>query len=196
MNVDVRPATTRSCFAFDIFCNGKMIDCICNFCEDDIPSKKEGGLGAYSKHINLGEGDKTVRIVFPWSTAPVIKEISIDDDAYVMPAKRDKKIIMYGDSITHGYDALHPSNTYAYRFSEMIHAEMYNKAIGGEVFAPEVSEHADGFVPDCITVAYGTNDWNRNTEYNVFKERSRKFFDNLARNYPQHPHICNYPNLA
>lgn len=69
----------------------------------------------------------------------------------------------------------------------MINAEMYNKAIGGEVFAPEVSEHADGFVPDCITVAYGTNDWNRNTEYNVFKERSRKFFDNLARNYPNPP---------
>ena len=187
INVDIRPSTTRSCFAFDIFCDGKMIDCICNFNENDIPSEQEGALGEHSKNISLGEGDKTVKIVFPWSVASVIKEISLDDDAYVMSAKKDKKIIMYGDSITHGYDALHPSNTYAYRFSEMINAEMYNKAIGGEVFAPEVSEHADKFTPDYITVAYGTNDWNANTEYNAFKGHSRKFFDNLTRNYPNTP---------
>lgn len=187
MKVDTKPSTTRSCFAFDIFCGGILTDSISNFNENDIPSEQARPLGEYSKNISLKAGDKTVKIVFPWSVTPVIKEISLDDGSYVTPVKRDKKIIMYGDSITHGYDALHPSNTYAYRFSEMINAEMYNKAIGGEVYAPEVSQYADKFTPDCITVAYGTNDWNSNTEYAVFKERSKKFFDNLTKNYPDTP---------
>ena len=71
-----------------------MIDYICNFNENDIPSEEERDLGEYSKNISLGEGDKTVKIVFPWSVAPVIKEISLDDAATVMSVKRDKKIIV------------------------------------------------------------------------------------------------------
>lgn len=184
LKVDVSRATTRSCFAFDIFCDEKLTDCIRNFEDNDIPELNQRALGEYSKNTDLGEGNKTVKIVFPWSVTPVIKEISLDDGAYVTPVKSKKRIIMYGDSITHGYDALHPSNTYAYRFCEMMGAELYNKAISGEVFAPEVSEFADNFTPDLITVAYGTNDWGADTEYSVFKENSRKFYDNLAKNYP------------
>ena len=189
LKADMRPSTTRSCFAFDIFCDGKRVDsaCLCNFDEKDIPSEQKRPLGEYSKNIRLGDGNKTVKIVFPWSVTPVIKEIGLDDGAFVTPVKRDKKILLYGDSITHGYDALHPSDTYAYLLSEMLHAESYNKAIGGEMFAPEVAEFADDFVPDLITVAYGTNDWNGGISRTAFRENCKGFFDNLTRNYPETP---------
>ncbi len=115
-----------------------------------------------------------------------IEEISIDDGSFITPINNDKKILMYGDSITHGYDALNPSNKYATRLANALGYDEYNKAIGGEIFFPALAKIKQPFTPDIITVAYGTNDWSK-TDKVLFDKNCKAFFENLAENYPDTP---------
>ena len=93
---------------------------------------------------------------------------------------------MYGDSITHGYDAINPSNKYATRLANALGYDEYNKGIGGEVFFPPLAELKQPFTPDIITVAYGTNDWSL-TEKSQFDKNCKAFYENLSKNYPDTP---------
>lgn len=92
-------------------------------------------------------------------------------------------MLIYGDSITHGYDVLRPSVHYTARLAEMLGAEGFNKAIGGEKFFPRLAELKDDFTPEYITVAYGTNDW-RWHDRDTFNKNCLDFFTALTKNYP------------
>ena len=92
-------------------------------------------------------------------------------------------MLAFGDSITHGYDTLHPSGRYAAKLAERLEAEEFNKGIGGEKFFSELASLKEPFVPDYITIEYGSNDWNRIDE-ETFKYNSRAFYENIVRNYP------------
>lgn len=179
-------ATTRTYFAFDVFVNGNKTNSIKNF-DDSIKNTDyiatEFALGDYSSKVDLGKGEKTVKIVFPWSVKTELSEIEIENATYIEPVKKNKKILMYGDSITNGYDALYPSNAYAIQFADFLDAEIFNKAIGGEIFFPQLAEIKNDINPDYITVAYGTNDW-AISEQEDFKKRCNEFFKALTRNYP------------
>ena len=59
-----------------------------------------------------------------------------------------------------------------------------NKAIGGEIFVPGLAELKLDFVPDYITVAYGTNDWST-TNGEDFYQNVKSFFGFLSKNYPE-----------
>lgn len=179
-------SSSRKYFSVDVSVNGKLIGCIDNFSDMELPQDylwMEFPLGDYSKNFQLGEGEKNVCVHLPWSVKTLIEEISIDDNAFIEAVKPKKKLIAYGDSITHGYDSLRPSNHYITKIAELIDAEEFNKAIGGECFFPELAKLEDSFVPDYITVAYGTNDWNCMDE-ETFKYKCKSFYMNLSQNYP------------
>ena len=95
-------------------------------------------------------------------------------------------MLVYGDSITHGYDALRPSNRYASKIADVLGAEEINKAVGGEQFFPELAEQKDELNPDYIMVAYGTNDWDSTTE-EIVREHCEGFYSALCKNYPNTP---------
>ncbi len=179
-------SSSRRYFSVDVFVNGKMIGCIDNFSDMDLPqdyTKVEFPLGEFSKAFQLGDGEKKVCVHLPWSVKTLIEEVSVDDDAYVEGVKPQKKLLAYGDSMTHGYDALRPSNRYIAKLADLLCAEEINKAIGGERFFPDLAKVKDDFVPDYITVAYGTNDWNCIDE-ETFKYNCKAFYTSLAKNYP------------
>jgi len=90
---------------------------------------------------------------------------------------------VFGDSITQGYDALHPSNRYIAKIADKLGAEEFNKAIGGEMFFPELAALKESFEPDYILVSYGTNDWSHR-DAETFKAKCKGFYENLAGNYP------------
>ncbi len=186
LKAEVSKASSRSYFAFDVFVGGKKIGTLDNFSYMDLPqdyTKLLFPYGEFSKKFKLGDGEKEVCIYFPWSVKATIKELVIDDGAFVEPIKPLRKLLCFGDSITHGYDALNPSNKYITKISNMLDAVEYNKAIGAEIFFPELAATREDFEPDLITVAYGTNDWNRCTK-EEFTQNCRKFFYNLNKNYP------------
>ena len=186
LKTQVSKASSRSYFAFDVFAGGEKIGSLDNFSDVSLPqdyTKLSLPYGEFSKKFELGVGEKEVCIYFPWSVMATIKELSVDDGAFVEPIKPSKKILCFGDSITHGYDALYPSNKYITKLCNMLDAEEYNKAIGAEIFFPELAATKEDFEPDFITVAYGTNDWSHCTKEEFIRNCS-KFFYNLNKNYP------------
>lgn len=137
----------------------------------------------YSDKFYLGKGEKKVCVYFPWSAVSHIAEVSVDDGATVKPVKKSRRMILFGDSITHGYDAQDPANSYASMLVDALDADGINKAIGGECFFPELATLPDEVEPDLITVAYGTNDWSH-TPLEKFKNDCRTFYTNLRQLYP------------
>ena len=178
---------SRRYYSFDVFVNGKVIGYIDNFGDREMPQYYVDEYFElpenFDKTFELGEGEKTVCVHLPWSVMTKISEVSLDDGASVIPAKPDKKLLAYGDSITQGYDALRPSNRYIARIADKLGAEEINKAIGGERFFADLAELKDDFAPDYITVAYGTNDWST-TDIETFRHHCRLFYTKLAENYP------------
>ncbi len=183
MEYDVKIASSRGYYAFDILCDGEKVESFTNIREGEKLIGGEFVLSNEKRSVDLKEGMKTVRIVFPWSAEPIVKAIGLEDNSVIEPVAEKKKLLMFGDSITQGYDAIYPTLSYAYILADMLGLESYNKAIGGEVFFPELAECKDDFVPELITVAYGTNDWSI-ISCDEFKENSRRFFELLANNYP------------
>ena len=187
LKVNVTPGSSRSYFSIDVMVNGECAGHLDNFAEEEMPAAYTTvscPMGEFSKDFSLGQGIKEVCIYLPWSMVPELQEISLDDGACVKPVRTKKKLLAFGDSITHGYDALRPSNRYIAKLAAKLGAEEVNKAIGGERFFPALAETKEPFSPDYITVAYGTNDWS-GIELSEFRENCRAFYGALARNYPQ-----------
>ena len=185
----IHEKTTRSYFAFDVLVNGERIGTVDNFSDVTLPQNYasiELPFGAFAKSFALGKGTKEVKLLFPWSLAPVLSKIELDDGAVIEPVKPSKKLLCFGDSITQGYDALYPSNKYTTRLAEALDAEEFNRAIGGDRFFPELALTREPFTPDYITVAYGTNDWSGCTE-DVLTANCRAFYRNLSQTYPTVP---------
>lgn len=142
------------------------------------------GEGNFSVKLALGKGVKFVEVYFPWAKLSKMYDITLDDGAMIVPVKRPRVMINYGDSITHGYYAQYPSLSYASRLARMLNAESYNKAIGGDRFFPELLELPEDIVPDIVTVAYGTNDWRCHTRPTL-TSRCREFYARLSEKYPE-----------
>ena len=180
---------SRQFFALDVYVDGKFLDDIRNFEELELMRKytlQEFPAGVYEKQFSLGEGEKHVTVYFPWNAKTVLQEISLEDGASIFPVRSAKKLLCFGDSITMGHDALHTPRRYTAQLADYLGFEEHNKGIGGEHFPPVLASLKENFVPDLITVAYGTNDW-RHTDLETFKETSRAFFKNLRQNYPDTP---------
>lgn len=189
LKVNVSRGSSRNYFSFDIMADGKPVGYLNNYDEAEMTgnyTQAALSLGEYEGSFLLGEGTKMVCVYLPWSVAVEIFELSLDDGAFIEPVRPGKKVLMFGDSITQGYDALHPSCRYAARLAEYLEAEEINKGIGGERFFPPLAELKEDFTPDYITVAYGSNDWS-GTEEADFYERCSAFYSALVKNYPDTP---------
>lgn len=195
LKVDVKRGSPRTFFSFDVVVNGKCLTSMDNFGDRPYPQgepKTPYPLGIHEKTLNLGKGEKTVEVFFPWSVCPILLEVGLEDGSFVKPVKRPKKWLVFGDSITQGYDILRPSQHHIPKTAEKLNAEVYNKAIGGEFFFPPLSDSPDAFQPDYITVAYGTNDL-VHVDGSRFNEDVELFFSNLRRHYPNAKIACITP---
>ena len=139
-------------------------------------------LGNFGGTTDLGDGNKKISIVLPWSVRCYFKKFELKDSTYINAIKYKNNIIMYGDSITHGYDSIHPSNSYAMRLARKLDSNCHMKAVGGEVFRPELARIKQNVKPDYVTVAYGANDWG-STKKEEFDKNSEEFLKSISENY-------------
>ncbi|MBO5880014.1 MAG: SGNH/GDSL hydrolase family protein [Clostridia bacterium] len=181
----VSTGSTRGFYAIEVHSCDEIVGIIKNYdyevtfenLYDMLP------LGEFSGRFELGSGTKRVRIVLPQFVDTRICELELCGASFLSPVKAQKKMLIYGDSITHGYDAQLPSRKYATVTARALGAQGYNKGVGGEVFQPSLAAIKNDFTPDYITVAYGTNDWSANDK-EKFLADSRGFYENLSKNYP------------
>lgn len=186
LKADVKKASPRTFFSFDVHINGEYLESMDNFGNNPYPHgapKTPYPLGIHEKEFQLGAGEKMVEVYFPWSVCPVMQEISLDDGASLTPVKRSKTYIAFGDSITQGYDILRPSAHHVPRLAKKLDADYINKGIGGEIFFPPLGDSPDPIQPDFITVAYGTNDMTL-TDCTDIEDRCREFCRGLRKHYP------------
>lgn len=177
VNVSSGLSSSRRFFAHSVYVDGKPVGRIERDQESTLPD------GDFSGEFDLGDGEKRVRVYFPWSAISELIYFELDDGAKIEPIKKSCKMIIFGDSITQGYDAIVPENSYASIITDALDADARNKGIGGEVFFPTLGALRDDFEPDYITVAYGTNDWTR-SEREVLDRDCEAFYTNLSANYP------------
>lgn len=187
MTVNAYEITSRSYFRVDVLNNGQLLGGIQNFPEDMKNGQYPAGkypLGVYSGSFPLGAGVKTVTVQLPWSIPCAVERLVLADATYIKPLPREKKALLYGDSITQGYDTLCPSQSYAVRLCDRLGLEGINKAIGGECYCPNLASVPCGFEPELILGAYGVNDWHRLTQPD-FEDRCCRFWQALCRQYPE-----------
>ena len=182
----------RAYFSFEVYANDQLVGYLDNFSDIEVPEQcyycpeLAERPTMYRQTFSLGKGPKRVRVIFPWSKMVHIRSVELDDGAYVTPVKRAKTLITHGDSITHGWEAPRPSQRYAAMLADFLGADEYCKAMGGEVYCPDLADCPDPFVPDYISVAYGANDWCLKT-YEEEVVAIRGFYENLVKHYPQTP---------
>lgn len=176
LSVSLSRGSSRRFFTHSVFVNDEKI------------GELSGNIGEsenvnFEKNFFLPSGSKKVKILFPWSVCSRIVSIKLDDNSEIKPITKSQKLLMFGDSITQGYDALKPENAYAIQLASYLDANAINKGIAGEQFFPSLTKEAEDFEPDCITVAYGTNDWRHGTKEG-FETKCTEFFQNLRKSYP------------
>lgn len=179
MKIDVIDhGSSRTFFNHDICVNGELRYSL----GADLADSSEGHMALEGSYA-LGIGRKKVCIYFPWSVRSELISLDLDNGASVEPVTHARKILMFGDSITHGYDTLNPSLSYSSRLTDALDAEGCNKGIGGDVFRPELATLAEDYQPDIVTVAYGTNDWSNHSK-ELFDLSCESFYKNLSELYP------------
>ncbi len=186
LKVNALQTVPRTYFSLDVTVDGQIIGSICNMPEE-LPENYTTAicrLGEFERRFELGEGEKTVCVYFPWSVNLRIQALSLADGSLFEPIHPGKTLLMFGDSITQGYDAIHPSKRYGSLLADALGASEINKAIGGEVFFPPLAEAKEDLEPDYITVAYGTNDWSKTAREKLLKN-ARTFYSTLQRQYPR-----------
>ncbi len=186
LNVNALPGSSRTYFAVDVIVNGELIGGIRNFDENVMIGEYTSKVfekTEFDQTVSLGKGEKSVRVLLPWSASLEISMISLEGATFVEPLKKSKKMLIYGDSITQGYDSTLPSRSYASQLAYALDADARNKAIGGEVFCPELSKIKNDIEPDYISVAYGTNDWSK-VQREKIDTNAKQFYLNLRENYP------------
>lgn len=202
LRVFAESKSSRSFFRFDVLVNGVLTGSVGNITEDHRPLFPDGTTGEavmpkgafpagiYEKTFALGNGDgngeKTVEVVFPVLCEGKLLAVGLEDASAVLPCPHGKTMLAYGDSITHGYDAVHPSQCYAERTARALGYRLYNLAIGGEVFRPGLAACGYPVQPDVITAAYGTNDWSHRTR-KALEDDCRGFYTALREAFPGVP---------
>ncbi len=176
LGLETEPGSSRKYFSVEIFADAKFVGA--------ITEEQERYLGDFSGEFALGEGEKTVTVYLPWSVGAKIAKLCLDDGAFIQPVRPEKTLLIYGDSITQGYDAKRTSLRYAGKLTEFLEAEEHNRAIGGEIFDAQLPKLEAEICPDYVFVAYGTNDWSK-APRERFQEQSREFIKTVSEKYPQ-----------
>lgn len=107
--------------------------------------------------FEMPEGKKNVIVYLTADSLSVIKNFEINGD--FTPAKKGEKVLWLGDSITQGYGPLRSSQTYVSVANRILNYDIINQGIGGYVYDPKVLMEMEGYKPDKIIVALGTNQY-------------------------------------
>lgn len=175
--------------SFDVQVDDRVIGHLDNFShiENFVPKFEEKlPLGPVEKTFDLGEGEKTVTVHLPWCHLFLLQQVALDDGAFAEPVEQ-KKLLMYGDSITTGFCATRPSRRLAALVAAALDMEENNRSMAGSTFLPDVAAAVDPVAPDLITVSYGTNDWGHGHTAEQLAENCRQFLRNVRKNYPSTP---------
>ena len=137
-------------------------------CSEDSIELAIDGLAteiAYLKDIDMEgsiswdmpEGEKNVTIYLPSDATILIRNFEIDSTYESI--RKNEKVLWLGDSITQGYGPLRSYQTYVSVANRVLNYDILNQGIGGYVYDKNSLMKMEGYNPDKIIVALGTNQY-------------------------------------
>lgn len=171
--------TSRAFVSFDLYADGVMEYTMYTYTNGEGQTMFEYSFPDRKK--------RRVQIFFPFSAGVEIHNVRLDADATFAPTPTAgrMKLLILGDSITHGYDARQSSLAYSTAVARYFDAVALNQAVGGYFFNADMLDEDLSFAPDVITVAYGTNDWGRcKQDSERYAKNSGAYIDKLCAMYP------------
>ena len=137
------------------------------------------GEGSFYYEIEASETEKRITLYFPATARLLFKNLKLPCD--FTPHKREKKVLVLGDSKLQGYHPDNFSNTCMNYLSDKLDCNLINHSIGGECFAPE-GIFPVSFDPDFIIVGYGINDWVCRVFGNG--ENAKAYYEKVSHTFP------------
>ncbi|MBR4502778.1 MAG: SGNH/GDSL hydrolase family protein [Clostridia bacterium] len=113
----------------------------------------------------LPDGKKDVVVYLPADATVLIRGCEIGGSW--TPARKNEKVLWLGDSITQGYGPLRSAQTYVSVANRLLNYDIINQGIGGYVYDKNSLMKMEGWTPDKIIVALGTNQFGCRTMEDV-----------------------------
>ena len=129
----------------------------------------------------LPQGQKLVSIYMPCESTVQIKNFTING-GYKSVKKSEKRVLIIGDSITQGAGPEVASLAYADALARELGYDILAQGIGGYRYEPNDIMKIDGFEPDKIIVALGTN-WYDDSSYD-YELNVSEFYKKLTSVFP------------
>lgn len=123
-----------------------------------------------------------VTLYLPSHTIGVLRSLSLEGASYIRPLTYDCRLLVLGDSITQGWESEYDSMTYAYALSRALHANSIIQGVGGGVFHVSTLDTLP-FDPDIVTIAFGTNDYDRCPTPEDMRANVSDYLDWIASSY-------------
>ena len=105
---------------------------------------------------------------------------------YIRPLTYRHHILFLGDSITQGWNSARESMSFASRVTRFYDADSLNCSVGGGYFSTATIGR-NGYSPEMIVVAYGTNDFARSESPESLRENCAAYLDKVKTLYPNVP---------
>jgi len=135
----------------------------------------------------LPEGKKSVVIYLPADATVLLRNFALNAAAE-RPAKNEK-VLWLGDSITQGFGPLRSGQTYVSVANRLLNYDIINQGIGGYIYDKNSLMKMEGYQPDKIIVAHGTNQYGDET-----MERVEEYYETLTGIYGNEiPILCISP---
>lgn len=147
-----------------------------------IKDMEEEGTLSFS----MQPGKKNVCIYLPADSTMEIKDFEINGS--VVPAQKNEKVLWLGDSITQGFGTFRSAHTYVSVANRILNYDIINQGIGGYVYDKNVLEKMEGYMPDKIIVAMGTNQFGTETMKDI-----EEYYERLTQLYKDIPVLCVTP---
>ena len=149
------------------------------FHEDEISD-----MGKIS--YTMASGKKRVVIYLPADAQILIRNFEIN--APVENVVKGEKVLWMGDSITQGYGPYRSSHTYVNVANRILNYNVVNQGLGGYRYDKGSLMDLDGFYPDKIITAFGTNQYMTDG-----RECVEEYYRKLSELYPDVPVISITP---
>lgn len=174
--------TDSTTFAFKA-ANGTKFELFINGVQYEQIDLKVGSV--YSTTIDTGKSENRLTLVLPNHQLGAISMIQLDGNATLRRQEFDLSMLIIGDSITQGFNTPIDSKSYGHIVSMHYNADSMINGVGGGIFnAAALDYFGDGFEPDVIIVAYGTNDWDRSYSESTIRNNMKEFLHKLLSYYP------------
>ena len=136
---------------------------------------------------DMPEGKKSVVIYLPADATVLLRNFALNAPAE-RPAKNEK-VLWLGDSITQGFGPLRSGQTYVSVANRLLNYDIINQGIGGYIYDKNSLMKMEGYQPDKIIVALGTNQYGDET-----MERVEEYYETLTGIYGNEiPILCISP---